>query len=217
MELKEILKTVDHTLLKQTATWAQIRDICDDGVAYGCASVCIPPSFVAPAAEYLDGRLPVCTVIGFPNGYNPTAVKVYEAKVCAELGAAELDMVVNLGWVKSGKFDLVKNEIRAVCRETGKLVKVIIETCLLTDEEKKRLCDVVSDSGAAFIKTSTGFAAGGATLEDIRLMRRYVAPHVKVKAAGGIANLDDAAAFLAAGADRLGTSRIVAAAKAMER
>ena len=215
MELKEILKTVDHTLLKQTATWEQIRQICDDGVTYGCASVCIPPSYVAQAADYLGGRLPVCTVIGFPNGYNPTAVKVFEAKTCAEAGADELDMVVNLGWVKSSKFNLVENEIRAICHETGRLVKVIIETCLLTDNEKKRLCDVVSRSGAAFIKTSTGFSTGGATLDDIRLMRQYVAPHVKVKAAGGIADLKDAEAFLAAGADRLGTSRIVAAAKAL--
>ena len=215
MELKEILKTVDHTLLKQTATWEQIRQICDDGVTYGCASVCIPPSYVAQAADYLGDRLPVCTVIGFPNGYNPTAVKVFEAKTCAEAGADELDMVVNLGWVKSSKFNLVENEIRAICHETGRLVKVIIETCLLTDDEKKRLCDVVSRSGAAFIKTSTGFSTGGATLDDIRLMRQYVAPHVKVKAAGGIANLKDAEAFLAAGADRLGTSRIVAAAKAL--
>ena len=215
MELKEILKTVDHTLLKQTATWEQIRQICDDGVTYGCASVCIPPSYVAQAADYLGGRLPVCTVIGFPNGYNPTAVKVFEAKTCAEAGADELDMVVNLGWVKSGKFNLVENEIRAICHETGRLVKVIIETCLLTDNEKKRLCDVVSRSGAAFIKTSTGFSTGGATFHDIRLMRQYVAPHVKVKAAGGIADLKDAEAFLAAGADRLGTSRIVAAAKAL--
>lgn len=214
MELREILRTVDHTLLKQTATWEQIRTLCDEGVHYGCASVCIPPSFVAPAAEYLDGKLPVCTVVGFPNGYNPTGVKVYEAKVCAEAGAAELDMVVNLGWVKSGKFSLVENEIRAICHETGRLVKVIIETCLLSDDEKKRLCEVVSRSGAQFIKTSTGFSTAGATLADIRLMRQYSAPHVLVKAAGGIASLQDAEAFLAAGAARLGTSRIVAAAKA---
>ena len=217
MELRDILKTVDHTLLKQTATWEQIRDICDDGLRYGCASVCIPPSFVAPAAEYLEGKLPVCTVIGFPNGYNPTPVKVFEAKTCAQLGADELDMVVNLGWVKSGKFSLVENEIRAICHETGKLVKVIIETCLLTEDEKKRLCDVVNTSGAHFIKTSTGFSTGGATLDDIRLMRQYSAPHVKVKAAGGIADLNDAEQFLLAGADRLGTSRIVAAAKALEQ
>ncbi len=215
MQLQDILKTVDHTLLKQTATWEQIREVCDDGLRFGCASVCIPPSFVAPAAAYLDGRLPVCTVIGFPNGYNPTPVKVFEAKTCAQLGAAELDMVVNLGWVKSGKFSLVENEIRAVCQETGRLVKVIIETCLLCDDEKKRLCDVVSASGAQFIKTSTGFSTGGATLEDVRLLRKYVAPHVRVKAAGGIAGLTDAEKFLKAGADRLGTSRIVAAAKSV--
>ena len=213
MELRDILKTVDHTLLKPEATWEQIRALCDDGAAYGCASVCIPPSFVAQAAEYLDGRLPVCTVIGFPNGYNPTPVKVFEARTCALMGAAELDMVVNLAWVKSGKFGLVENEIRSVCQETGRLVKVIIETCLLTEDEKKRLCEVVSNAGAQFIKTSTGFSTGGATLEDVRLLRRYVAPQVKVKAAGGIASLEDAEQFLQAGADRLGTSRIVAAAK----
>ena len=217
MDYQEILKTVDHTLLKTTATWEQIRQVCDDGLHYGCASVCIPPSYVARAAEYLNGALPVCTVIGFPNGYNPTAVKVFEAKTCAEAGADELDMVVNLGWIKEGRYALVENEIRALCHETGRLVKVIIETCLLTDDEKKRMCEVVSRSGAAFIKTSTGFSTGGATLDDIRLMRRYSDPALKVKAAGGIAGLDDAAAFLAAGADRLGTSRIVAAVKALEQ
>ncbi len=213
MTLQQILKTVDHTLLKQTATWEQIRQVCDEGLHYGCASVCTPPSFVAPAADYLDGKLPVCTVIGFPNGYSPTPVKVYEAKYCAQRGPGELDMVSNLGWVKSGKFSLVENEIHAVCQETGKLVKVIIETCLLSEDEKKRLCELVSRSGARFIKTSTGFSTGGAVLEDIQLMRRYSAPELKIKAAGGIANLEDAAAFLAAGADRLGTSRIVTAAK----
>ena len=217
MDYQEILKTVDHTLLKTTATWEQIRQVCDDGLHYGCASVCIPPSYVARAAEYLNGALPVCTVIGFPNGYNPTAVKVFEAKTCAEAGAGELDMVVNLGWIKEGRYALVENEIRALCHETGRLVKVIIETCQLTDDEKKRMCEVVSRSGAAFIKTSTGFSTGGATLDDIRLMRRYSDPALKVKAAGGIAGLDDAAAFLAAGADRLGTSRIVAAVKALEQ
>ena len=217
MEMREILKTVDHTLLKQTATWEQIRTVCDEGVTYGCASVCIPPSFVAQAAEYLNGRLPVCTVIGFPNGYNPTPVKVFEAKLCADAGADELDMVVNLGWVKDGRFDRVEAEIRAICQETGRLVKVIIETCLLTDDEKKRLCEVVSNAGAAFVKTSTGFSTGGATLEDVRLMRRYAAPEVRVKAAGGIASIEDAAALLAAGADRLGTSRIVAAARAVKQ
>ncbi len=217
MDYQEILKTVDHTLLKTTATWEQIRQVCDDGLHYGCASVCIPPSYVARAAEYLNGALPVCTVIGFPNGYNPTAVKVFEAKTCAEAGADELDMVVNLGWIKEGRYALVENEIRALCHETGRLVKVIIETCQLTDDEKKRMCEVVSRSGAAFIKTSTGFSTGGATLDDIRLMRRYSDPALKVKAAGGIAGLDDAAAFLAAGADRLGTSRIVAAVKALEQ
>jgi len=216
MELRDILKTVDHTLLKQTATWEQIRTVCDEGVTYGCASVCIPPSYVAQAAEYLNGRLPVCTVIGFPNGYNPTPVKVYEAKLCAEAGADELDMVVDLGWVRDEHFDRVEDEIRAICQETGRTVKVIIETCLLTDEEKKRMCEAVSRAGAAFVKTSTGFSAGGATVENVRLLRRYAAPEVRVKAAGGIASPEDAAALLAAGADRLGTSRIVAAAKAMK-
>ncbi len=214
MDVRDILRTVDHTLLKQTATWEQIRQVCDDGLTFDCASVCIPPSFVERAAAYLAGRLPVCTVIGFPNGYSPAAVKVFEAKTCADLGADELDMVVNLGWVREGAFDRVEDEIRAVCQQTGKTVKVIIETCLLTDEEKKRLCEVVSRSGAAFIKTSTGFAGGGATLEDVRLLRRYSDPALKVKAAGGIAGLEDAEAFLRAGADRLGTSRIVAAVKA---
>lgn len=224
MDVKEILKHVDHTLLKQTATWEDIKQICDDGIKYGCASVCIPQTYVNHAAHYVAeqqhygfGQLPICTVIGFPNGYNPSAVKVFEAKTCAEAGADELDMVVNLGWIKEGRYALVENEIRALCHETGRLVKVIIETCQLTDDEKKRMCEVVSRSGAAFIKTSTGFSTGGATLDDIRLMRRYSDPALKVKAAGGIAGLDDAAAFLAAGADRLGTSRIVAAVKALEQ
>ena len=198
-ELKPILARVDHTLLSQTATWDQIRAICDDGVKYGCASVCIPASYVKQAAEYVAGKIAVCTVIGFPNG------------------ASEIDMVINIGWVKDGLYDRVLDEIRAVkahCQ--GKLLKVIIETCLLTDAEKIEMCRVVSQSGADYIKTSTGFG-GGATREDVALFKANVAPHVKIKAAGGIANLDDARDFIALGADRLGTSRIVKAVKAMEQ
>ena len=190
MDNKTILAAVDHTLLTQTATWEEIRQICDDGAAYGCASVCIPASFVKQAAEYLGDRLPVCTVIGFPNGYSTTAVKVFEAK--------------------DGRWDDLLTEIKAVKGACGELVlKVIIETCLLTDEEKVKLCQIVSDSGADYIKTSTGFSTAGATREDVALFKANVAPHVKIKAAGGISSLQDAADFLALGADRLGTSRIV--------
>ena len=211
-ELKPILARVDHTLLSQTATWDQIRAICDDGVKYGCASVCIPASYVKQAAEYVAGKIAVCTVIGFPNGYDTTASK------CVNNGATEIDMVINLGWVKDGLYDRVLDEIRAVkdaCQ--GRLLKVIIETCLLTDAEKVELCRVVSESGADYIKTSTGFGGGGATREDVALFKANVAPHVKIKAAGGIANLDDARDFIALGADRLGTSRIVKAVKALEQ
>lgn len=214
MTYREILSRVDHTLLKQGATWEQIKAVCDDGLRFGTASVCIPPSFVKQAAEYLKGRLPVCTVIGFPNGYNTTAVKVYETAEAVENGADEIDMVVNLGWVKDGLFDQVLAEIQAVkaaCQ--GRVLKVIIETCLLTQEEKCRLCQVVSDAGADYIKTSTGFSTGGATAQDVALLRQHTAPQVKVKAAGGIATKEDAEAFLALGADRLGTSRLVKLAK----
>ena len=217
-ELKNILSRVDHTLLSQTATWAEIRAICDDGVKYGCASVCIPASYVKQAAEYVDGKIPVCTVIGFPNGYDTTAAKCFEASDAVEGGASEIDMVINIGWVKDGLYDKVLSEIRDVkghCR--GKLLKVIIETCLLTDAEKIELCRVVSESGADYIKTSTGFGGGGATREDVALFKANVAPHVKIKAAGGIADLNDAKDFIALGADRLGTSRIVKAVKAMEK
>ena len=217
-ELQDILSRVDHTLLAQGATWKEIKAICDDGIKYGCASVCIPASYVKQAAEYVADRLPVCTVIGFPNGYDTTAAKCFEASDAVEGGASEIDMVINIGWVKDGLYDKVLSEIRDVkghCR--GKLLKVIIETCLLTDAEKIELCRVVSESDADYIKTSTGFGGGGATREDVALFKKHVAPHVKIKAAGGIADLNDAKDFIALGADRLGTSRIVKAVKAMEQ
>ncbi len=217
-ELQNILSRVDHTLLAQGATWKEIKAICDDGIKYGCASVCIPASYVKQAAEYVAGRIAVCTVIGFPNGYDTTAAKCFEASDAVANGASEIDMVINIGWVKDGLYDKVLSEIRDVkghCR--GKLLKVIIETCLLTDAEKIELCRVVSESGADYIKTSTGFGGGGATREDVALFKKHVAPHVKIKAAGGIADLNDAKDFIALGADRLGTSRIVKAVKAMEK
>ena len=217
-ELQDILSRVDHTLLAQGATWKEIKAICDDGIKYGCASVCIPASYVKQAAEYVAGRIPVCTVIGFPNGYDTTAAKCFEASDAVANGASEIDMVINIGWVKDGLYDKVLSEIRDVkghCR--GKLLKVIIETCLLTDAEKIELCRVVSESGADYIKTSTGFGGGGATREDVALFKKHVAPHVKIKAAGGIADLNDAKDFIALGADRLGTSRIVKAVKAIEQ
>ena len=217
-ELQDILSRVDHTLLAQGATWKEIKAICDDGIKYGCASVCIPASYVKQAAEYVADRIPVCTVIGFPNGYDTTAAECFEASDAVANGASEIDMVINIGWVKDGLYDKVLSEIRDVkghCR--GKLLKVIIETCLLTDAEKIELCRVVSESGADYIKTSTGFGGSGATREDVALFKKHVAPHVKIKAAGGIADLNDAKDFIALGADRLGTSRIVKAVKAMEQ
>ena len=217
-ELQDILSRVDHTLLAQGATWKEIKAICDDGIKYGCASVCIPASYVKQAAEYVAGKIAVCTVIGFPNGYDTTAAKCFEASDAVANGASEIDMVINIGWVKDGLYDKVLSEIRDVkghCH--GKLLKVIIETCLLTDAEKIELCRVVSESGADYIKTSTGFGGGGATREDVALFKANVAPHVKIKAAGGIADLNDAKDFIALGADRLGTSRIVKAVKAMEQ
>ena len=217
-ELQDILSRVDHTLLAQGATWKEIKAICDDGIKYGCASVCIPASYVKQAAEYVAGKIAVCTVIGFPNGYDTTAAKCFEASDAVANGASEIDMVINIGWVKDGLYDKVLSEIRDVkghCH--GKLLKVIIETCLLTDAEKVELCRVVSESGADYIKTSTGFGGGGATREDVALFKKHVAPHVKIKAAGGIADLNDAKDFIALGADRLGTSRIVKAVKAMEK
>ena len=216
--VKDILRRVDHTLLSQGATWEEIRAICDDGVKYGCASVCIPASYVKQAVEYVAGKIAICTVIGFPNGYSTTAAKCFEARDAVENGASEIDMVINIGWVKDGLYDKVLEEIKAVRAACGgKLLKVIIETCLLTDAEKIKMCRVVSDSGAEYIKTSTGFGGGGATREDVALFKAHVAPHVKIKAAGGIANLQDAEDFVALGADRLGTSRIVKAVKAMEK
>ena len=218
MELKDILAKCDHTLLTQTATWAEIKGVCDDGMKYHTASVCIPASYVKQAKEYVGDKLPICTVIGFPNGYDTTASKCFQATDAVNNGASEIDMVINIGWVKDGLYDRVLDEIRAVkahCQ--GKLLKVIIETCLLTDAEKVEMCRVVSESGADYIKTSTGFGGGGATREDVALFKANVAPHVKIKAAGGIANLDDARDFIALGADRLGTSRIVKAVKALEQ
>ena len=215
-ELQAILSKVDHTLLSQGATWEEIRAICDDGIRYGCASVCIPASYVKQAADYVDGKIPVCTVIGFPNGYDTTAAKCFEATDAVANGASEVDMVINVGWVKDRRYDDVLAEIKAVKAACdGRLLKVIIETCLLTDEEKIEMCRVVSQSGADYIKTSTGFGGGGATREDVALFRDHVAPHVKIKASGGIANLQDAEDFINLGAQRLGTSRIVKAVKAM--
>ena len=217
MEQKEILSIVDHTLLAQTATWEEIKVICDDAVAYQTASVCIPPSYVKQAAEYLGDKMPVCTVIGFPNGYNTTAVKVFEAADAVKNGAEEIDMVINLGWVKEGRYDLVKEEIQAVKKACGgKLLKVIIETCLLTEEEKIRMCRTVTESDAEYIKTSTGFSTHGATIDDVKLMREHTGSDKKVKAAGGISSFADGEAFVKLGADRLGTSRLVKVAKAQQ-
>ena len=217
MELKDILARCDHTLLGQTATWEDIKAICDDGMKYHTASVCIPASFVKQAKEYVGERLAICTVIGFPNGYSTTAVKCFEASDAVDNGADEVDMVINIGWAKDGKWAEITEEIAAIktaCK--GKLLKVIIETCLLTDEEKIRLCKCVSDSGADYIKTSTGFSKAGATFADVELFAKHVAPHVKIKAAGGISSLEDAEKFIELGASRLGTSRIVKLAKALE-
>ena len=217
MDVKDILCRCDHTLLTQGATWAEIRALCDDGVKYGCASVCIPASYVARAAEYLHGRLPVCTVIGFPNGYSTTAAKCFEARDAVENGADEIDMVINIGWAKDGRWDDLLSEIQAVKAACGgRILKVILECCLLTEEEKIRLCEIVTESGADFIKTSTGFGGGGATREDVALMAAHVGPGVAIKAAGGIATLQDAEDFIALGASRLGTSRVVKAVKALE-
>ena len=218
MEISEILARCDHTLLSQTATWADIKALCDDGMKYHTASVCIPASYVKQAREYVDGKLPICTVIGFPNGYDTTAAKCFMASDAVDNGADEVDMVINIGWAKDGKFDAVRDEITAVKKACkGKLLKVIIETCLLTDAEKIALCKAVSDSGADYIKTSTGFSKAGATFHDVELFAAHVAPHVKIKAAGGISSIADAEEFIRLGASRLGTSRIVKLAKAMEK
>ena len=217
MELSQILAKCDHTLLAQTATWADIKLICDDGMKYKTASVCIPASFVKQAKGYVGDKLAICTVIGFPNGYDTTASKCFMASDAVENGADEVDMVINIGWAKEGKWDDITKEIAAIKKACkGKLLKVIIETCLLTDEEKIALCKCVSDSGADFIKTSTGFSKAGATFADVALFAKHVAPHVKIKAAGGISSLEDAEKFIELGADRLGTSRIVKIAKGLE-
>lgn len=210
MNLKAILAAVDHTLLSQTATWDEIKTACDDGIRYGAASVCIPACYVRQAAEYVGGKIPVCTVIGFPNGYSTTAAKCFEAEDAVRNGASEIDMVINIGWLKDKKYDLLLDEIKAVKKACGgRILKVIIETCLLTDDEKIKMCGIVSDSGADFIKTSTGFSTSGAKKEDVALFAQHVAPHVKIKAAGGIRSLRDAEDFLNLGASRLGTSSII--------
>ena len=217
MELNEILAKCDHTLLKVDATAEEIRKICDEGIKYNCASVCIPAAHVAGAKRYVGDRLAICTVIGFPNGYSTSAVKAFEAADAVKNGADEIDMVINLGMVKDGCWDDVLSDIKAVRAATaGKILKVIIETCLLTEDEKIKLCEIVAESGADYIKTSTGFSKAGATREDVALMRKYSAPHLKVKAAGGIASLQDAEDMIALGADRLGTSRIVKIAAAQD-
>ena len=210
MELKDILSKVDHTLLSPSARWEDIKQICDDGVKYGTASVCIPASYVGAAKKYVSGGVKICTVIGFPNGYSTTATKCFETADAVKNGADEIDMVINIGWLKDKKYDDILSEIKAVKAACGdKILKVIIETCLLTDEEKIKMCEIVSASGADFIKTSTGFSTGGATPADVELFAKHVSPHVKIKAAGGISSLEDAETFIKLGASRLGTSRIV--------
>lgn len=210
MEEKELLKRVDHTLLSVDATWEQIRAVIDDGIAFHTASVCIPPSYVKEAAEYAKGRVPICTVIGFPNGYSTKETKCYEAANAVENGADEIDMVIPVGALKDKKYNLILDEIKDVkeaCKD--RVLKVIIETCLLTEEEKIKMCEIVTEAGADYIKTSTGFSTGGATKEDVALLRKYVGKEVSVKAAGGISSLEDAEEMVRSGADRLGTSRIV--------
>lgn len=217
MDRKEILSKVDHTLLTQTATWEEIKQICDDAIAFGVASVCIPPSYVKRVKEYVKDKMAVCTVIGFPNGYQTTVVKVFETKDAISNGADEIDMVINIGWVKDGEYDKVIDEIRQIKAACGKrILKVIIETCLLTEEEKIRMCRAVTEAGADFIKTSTGFSKAGATFDDVALFAKYVGEQVKIKAAGGIASFEDAERFIELGAERLGTSRLVKLAKNQE-
>ena len=216
MTHSEVLKMVDHTLLAQTATWEEIRQICDDGLRYGTASVCIPPCYVAAAAEYVQGKLPICTVIGFPNGNHTTEAKIYEAKDAIANGASELDMVINIGALKAKNYAYVQNEIeklKEVC--DNKILKVIIETCLLNEEEKIKMCEIVTQAKADYIKTSTGFSTGGATFDDIALFAKYVGPDVKIKAAGGISSFDDAEKFISLGASRLGTRRLVKIEKSL--
>lgn len=210
MEKKDILKTVDHTLLTQTATWEEIRRILDEGIKYNTASACIPAAYVKQAADYVEGKLPICTVIGFPNGYSTTAVKVFETKDALANGAEEIDMVINIGFLKDKRYQEVEDEIRQIHEAcNGKILKVIIETCLLTEEEKIKMCEIVTNAGAEYIKTSTGFSSAGATFDDVKLMRKHVGKDVKVKAAGGISSFADAEEFMRCGTDRLGTSRLV--------
>ena len=210
MEVENILKIVDHTLLLQTSTWEEIKQICDDAMKYGTASVCIPPCYVKQAAEYMGDKMTVCTVIGFPNGNCTTATKVFETKDAIANGAKEIDMVINVGQLKAKNYDYVLNEIKEIKAACGdKILKVIIETCLLTDEEKIKMCEIVTESGADFIKTSTGFSTAGATFDDVELFAKHVGKNVKIKAAGGISSLTDAEKFMELGAERLGTSRIV--------
>lgn len=217
MEIKEILSKCDHTLLAQTATWEDIKAICDGGIKYQTASVCIPPCFVKQASEYSKGRVVICTVIGFPNGYNTTAVKEFETKDAIANGADEIDMVINIGELKAGNYDYVENEIRTLKKACGdKILKVIIETCLLTDDEKIKMCELVTKAGADFIKTSTGFSKAGATFADIELFAKHVGKNVRMKAAGGISSIEDAEKFVELGASRLGTSRIVKIVKKQE-
>ena len=210
MSEEEILEHVDHTLLLQTATWEEIRQICDDALPYQTASACLPPSYVKQASEYVQGSVSVCTVIGFPNGYMTTKAKEFETRDAIANGASEIDMVINVGWLKDKKYDLITEEIRILKVACGdKILKVIIETCLLEEEEKIKMCEIVTEAGADYIKTSTGFSSGGATFEDVELFARHVGPQVKIKAAGGITSMEDARRFLELGADRLGTSRII--------
>ncbi|MBQ9846948.1 MAG: deoxyribose-phosphate aldolase [Clostridia bacterium] len=214
MDINEILSRVDHTLLTQGATWDEIKAICDDGMKYKTASVCIPASYVKAAKEYVGDGLKICTVIGFPNGYSTTETKCFETDDAIKNGADEIDMVINIGWLKDKRYDDILNEIKAIKSVCGeRVLKVIIETCLLTDDEKKKMCEIVSVSGADYIKTSTGFSTGGATKEDIALFAANVSKSVKIKAAGGISSIADAENFINLGADRLGTSRIVKAVK----
>ena len=210
MNRDEVLKHVDHTLLTQTATWEEIKEILDDGIKYSTASACIPAAYVKQSAEYVEGKLPICTVIGFPNGYSTTAVKVFETKDAIENGASEIDMVINIGMLKDKRYQDVEDEICQIKEACGeKILKVIIETCLLTEDEKIKMCEIVTKVGADYIKTSTGFSTAGATFEDVDLMRKHVGENVKVRAAGGISSFDDAEEFIRLGADRLGTSRLV--------
>ena len=221
MEIRDILSKVDHTLLSVDATWEQIRALCDDGMKYGTASVCIPASYVKEACEYVEDKLTICTVVGFPNGYSTTEAKCFEAADAVQNGAGEVDMVINVGWLKDKRYGDLLDEIKAIraaidCVKDGIILKVIIETCLLTDEEKIKMCEIVTESGADYIKTSTGFSSGGATFDDVKLFSDHVGKNVKIKAAGGISSIEDAEKFISLGADRLGTSRIVKIVKANE-